>query len=83
MHAFGVAREKGMPCGQGFVGPEQFVGAGLGKPIEIFLDGFGREHDTFGHELVADRVFGALAAFAIQEAASDAGEHDLTGVFIL
>jgi len=28
-------------------------------------------------------VFGALAACAIQEAASDAGEHDLTGVFIL
>ena len=82
MHRLWIARDQRMPVRQRLSGPEQFVGAGFRDPIEVGVHILGAEHDAFGYELVADVVLAAAAGFIVEQAAGDAGQCDLFGVFI-
>ena len=81
-HAFRMARDQRVPVVEWPSFVDQSVGAGLGQPVEVLLDGRGRQNDAFGHELVADRVLAAAAAVVVEQAAGDVGECDFAGVLI-
>ena len=82
MHGLRAAADKRVPVIERGPLGAQLIGACARQPIHVVCDGFGRQHDAFGHKLMADVILAALTGFPVKQAARHAGGHHLAGVFV-